>query len=130
MITSWPKAAAIRFAADPLIGGELEAWILTGEPRPAVAELSGVDEPVIEAYEQCFFDVRPKLDAWSYIIHIVIGPGVYEGFRLDDLAPIWKTYRILSRSLFAGGDCFRRFLARESAPGRTGTRPRQRSRRG
>jgi len=84
------EASAIRFAADPLIGGELEAWILTGEPRPAVAEFGGFEEPVIEAYEQCYFDVRPKLDASSYIVHIVIGPGVYEGIQLDNLAPIWK----------------------------------------
>jgi len=85
------EVSALRFAADPLIGGELEALILTGEPRPVVAEISGLDEPVVEAFEQCFFDVRPKLEAWSYIIHIVIGPGIYEGFRLDDLPPIWKT---------------------------------------
>jgi len=85
------EVSALRFAADPLIGGELEALILTGEPRPVVAEISGLDEPVVEAYEQCFFDVRPKLEAWSYVIHIVIGPGIYEGFRLDDLPPIWKT---------------------------------------
>ncbi len=85
------EVSALRFAADPLIGSELEAWILTGEPAPVVAELSGLDEPVVEAYEQCFFDVRPKLEAWSYVIHIAIGPDVYEGFRLDDLPPIWKT---------------------------------------
>jgi hypothetical protein len=84
------QAAAIRFAADPLIGGELEAWILTGEPPAAVAELSGFEVPVIEAYEACFFDVRPKLDAQSYIVQSVIGPGMYLGFRLDDMAPIWK----------------------------------------
>jgi hypothetical protein len=84
------EASAIRFAADPLIGGEVEAWVLTGEPTPVVAGLSGLDEPVVEAYERCFFDVRPKLEAWSYVIHIVIGPGVYEGFRLDDLPSIWK----------------------------------------
>ncbi len=84
------EASAIRFAGDPLIGGELEAWILTGEPTPVVAELAGLDEPVVEAYEQCFFDVRPKLEASSYIIHIAIGPDLYEGFRLDNLPPIWK----------------------------------------
>lgn len=84
------EVVRIRFAADPPIGGELEAWILTGEPRPVVAEFSGLDEPVVEAYEKCFFDVRPKLEVWSYVIHIAIGPDVYEGFRLDDLPPIWK----------------------------------------
>jgi hypothetical protein len=84
------EAAAIRFAAGPLIGGELEAWILTGEPTAAVAELSGFESPVIEAYEQCFFDVRPKLGAQSFVIHSVIGPGMYLGSSLDDVAPIWK----------------------------------------
>jgi hypothetical protein len=84
------EAAAIRFAADPLIGGELEAWILTGEPTTAVAELSSFEVPIIEAYEACFFDVRPKLGAQSFVVHRVLGRGMYLGFRLDDLAPIWK----------------------------------------
>ena len=84
------EAARIRFASDPLIAAELEAWTLTGEPRPFVAEITGGNELVIEAYEFAFFDVRSRLEATSYIMHTVIGPGFYEGFRLDDLAPIWK----------------------------------------
>ena len=84
------EAASIRFAADPLIGGELEAWILTGEPRSALAEVTGYEVPVIEAYEKCFYDVRPKLDASGYVNQILIGPGLRYGFHLDDLAPIWK----------------------------------------
>jgi hypothetical protein len=85
------EAFAIQFAADPLFSAELQSWILTGEPAPFVAEVTGLDEGVIAAYEQCFFDVRPKLEVWSYIIHMAIGPSVYEGFSLDVLAPIWKT---------------------------------------
>ena len=85
------EAAAIRFASDPLIGAELESWLLTGEPRSSVAEITGVNELVIEAYEFAFFDVRSKLDAASFIMHTVIGPGFYEGFRRDDFASLWKT---------------------------------------
>jgi len=85
------EAAAIRFASDPLVGAELESWILSGEPRSSVAEITGVNELVIEAYEFAFFDVRSKLDAASYIMHTVIGPGFYEGFRRDDFASFWKT---------------------------------------
>jgi hypothetical protein len=85
------EASSIRFATDPLIHGELQAWILTGESTAAVAALSGVAEPVVEAFEKCFFDVRPKLTAWSYIIHNAIGPSVYEGFKLNDPVPAWKT---------------------------------------
>jgi hypothetical protein len=55
-----------------------------------VAELSGVDEGVVEMYERCFFDVRQKLNVESYIVHVVIGPDVYQGFRLDNLPAIWK----------------------------------------
>jgi hypothetical protein len=85
------EASAIQFAADPLFSAELQSWILTGEPAPFVAEVTGLDESVIAAYEQCFFDVRPKLEACSYIIHMAIGPGVYEGFSVNDLPSIWKT---------------------------------------
>jgi hypothetical protein len=73
-----------------LIHGELEAWILTGEPRSSLAEITGVNELVIEAYEIAFFDLRAKLAATSFILHTTIGTGFYEGFHLDDLAPIWK----------------------------------------
>ena len=84
------EAAAIRFAPDPLIRSELEAWILTGEPVGDVAKLAGYGLDVVEAYEQSFFDVRHKLNAPSYVLHVVIGPGLYEGFHPDDLAPILK----------------------------------------
>jgi hypothetical protein len=84
------EASAIRFAPDPQIGSELDSWLLTGEPRCSVAEITGVDEAVIEVYEQCFFDVREKLNVVSYVVHIVIGSDVYQGFRLDNLPAIWK----------------------------------------
>jgi hypothetical protein len=74
-----------------LFGAELQSWILTGGPAPFVAEATGLDEQIVEAYSQCFFNVQPKLEASAYIVHNAIGPAVYEGFRLNDLPSIWKT---------------------------------------
>jgi hypothetical protein len=45
---------------------------------------------VIETYEKLFFDVRHRLEAVSYVLHVVIGPPIRFGFSLDDLGSLWK----------------------------------------
>jgi hypothetical protein len=86
------QVAAIRFSADRTIPAELEAWILTGEPPVDVVEYSGWPLTLVEAYEACCFDVRARLEASSYINHIVIGPAIYRGFSLDDIGTLWKFF--------------------------------------
>jgi hypothetical protein len=84
------EAARIRFASDPLIAGEMEAWVLADEPISLIAKHCGLAEGVVEAYEKCFFDARTRLEAKSYINHIVLGPSLYTGFDLEDLPAIWR----------------------------------------
>src|SRR5271157_3617153 len=84
------EAARIRFASDPLIAAELEAWILTGNHPELIAERCGLTVEAVEAYEVVFFDVRPHLQATSYILHRTIGPPIRYGFALDDLGSLWK----------------------------------------
>jgi len=85
-------AARIRFASDPLIAAELEAWILAASHPEFIAERCNLSVEVVAAYEAVFFDVRPYLDATGYIFHRVIGRPITHGFSLDDLGSIWRFF--------------------------------------
>jgi hypothetical protein len=84
------RACEIRFHPDPLVAAEVEAWVLSGSTQALIAERCGLPVEVIETYEKLFFDVRPRLEAASYILHTVIGRPILYGFSLDDLGSIWK----------------------------------------
>jgi len=88
--TALVEAARIRFAADPLIAGEMGAWVLADEPISLIAKHCGLAEGVVETYEKCFFDARTRLEAKSYINHIVLGPSLYTGFDLENVPAIWR----------------------------------------
>jgi hypothetical protein len=45
---------------------------------------------VVEAYERLFFHVIDKLDARSYISHVVFGPALLFGLNETDTPTIWK----------------------------------------
>jgi hypothetical protein len=57
-----------------------------------IADRLGVQADVIETYEKLFFDVRHRLEAVGYILHVLIGPPIRFGFSLDDLGSLWKFY--------------------------------------
>jgi hypothetical protein len=85
-------AIRLHEAPDPHARGELEAWILTGEPIEVAAERCGLAIPAAEAYEAAFVDVRARLGAPGYVLHTLIGPAVWLGFAPDDLPGIWKFF--------------------------------------
>ena len=85
-------AARVRFAADPLVAAELEAWILAASHPEFIAERCNLSVEVVAAYEAVFFDVRPYLDVTGYIFHRVIGRPITHGFSLSDLGSIWKLF--------------------------------------
>lgn len=84
------RACQIHFNHDPLVPAEVEAWILTGGPPDLIAERCGLPVDVIEVYEKLFFDVRFRLGAVGYILHVVIGRPILSGFSLEDLGPLWR----------------------------------------
>lgn len=50
---------------------ELEAWILTREEDPQIAERLGVLPHFVDWYERLFFNVRDRLHISSYINHVI-----------------------------------------------------------
>jgi len=74
-----PAPTLVTIAASHLYDegerhAELEARLLAGQSIPEVAAILDIPEPVIEAYERIYFDVRPRLKAKDYIRHHAINP--------------------------------------------------------
>lgn len=65
---------------------ELEARILAGERYAAIAEKLNIRLGVIKAYQNVFFDVKPRLKHGDYIHNVVIGTHrPWEPTRVRDL---------------------------------------------
>ena len=48
-------AARVRFATDPLVAAELDAWVLAASHPEFIAERCGLNVEVVAAYEAVFF---------------------------------------------------------------------------
>jgi hypothetical protein len=89
------EACRIRGAPDPHLRGELEAWILAGEPIEAVAERCGLPAAVSEAYAEVFFDVRHRLGAEDHVLQVLFGRELVSGFSLEDLPSLWRFFAFM-----------------------------------
>lgn len=69
---------------------ELEARLLTDEPYHRVAQKLAVPESVVAAYEASFFHVKDRLQATSYITHVVFGPILHLSFSERNYELLWK----------------------------------------
>jgi hypothetical protein len=70
----------------------LEAYLLTGEPLPVVADRCSMSLKTVEAYTRLFCDVQPRLHARDWIASRVIGPGLWAGFTKQDIGSLWKAF--------------------------------------
>lgn len=69
----------------------LEAYLLTEAPLEIVAERCSLSVPTAEVFGRLFFDVRPRRRARDWVTLQVLGPGVFTGYRKQDLGQLWKT---------------------------------------
>jgi hypothetical protein len=93
LAASMPDLAAahrLRHEDPPHRRWAVEARVLADESPAGIAGKHGLTAGAVEAYEQCFFDVRRKLRATCYIMTVVVGPRVYTGLSDQDLDVIWK----------------------------------------
>jgi hypothetical protein len=72
----------------------LEAWILTGLPAERIAARCGLDEEVVQLYENVFFDIRDRLGDEGFITHRVLDLWPPPAPTLDT---------VLKRFAFTGG---------------------------
>jgi hypothetical protein len=85
-------ALALSREEPPHRRWELEARLLTQEPVDAVARRCGLAPGVAHAYAALLFDVRPHLDACDWVALRVIGPGLWRGFKEEELGQVWKLF--------------------------------------
>lgn len=85
-------ALVLKQHRDPLVPGELEAWLLTGEPAELISGRCGLPADLIEAYEALFFNVSDRLEARDYIFTSVLIPTDVRPMTFDDHARIWKFF--------------------------------------
>lgn len=71
---------------------EIEARVMADEPIAAIARKTGIAPAIITAYEDCFFEVRPRLDAQSYIQQGVLQPAAMAGIKNREYDLLWKLY--------------------------------------
>ena len=84
-------AAAHRIAQqnDPK-RWEIEARLLANQSDEEIAAKCNLPPEVVSQYEAMFFDVRCRLGAWVWISMTVIGDGLWDGFRDDELGRLWR----------------------------------------
>jgi hypothetical protein len=71
--------------------------LLTGESLRLIADRCWLRLSVVTAFAKVFFDVRDRLGAGDWIALRAIGPGLWTGFRKEEIGSLWKAFA------FSGG---------------------------
>ncbi|MBN9122245.1 MAG: hypothetical protein J0I06_24415 [Planctomycetes bacterium] len=84
------RVANDLWVADQAARWHLEAQLLTTRPFDEVATACALDTPVVEAYHQLFFDVRPRLHASDWVLHLAVRSNPINDFAGPQPAGVWK----------------------------------------
>ena len=76
------------FRKNESIRWKLEALVLARESDEAIAGRLNLDHQVVAFYVALFFDVRPRLQYWGWMLGL-FGFSPQLGFAADDLATLW-----------------------------------------
>lgn len=68
---------------------EIEARLVAGESAAQIARKCGLSRGTVARYAETFFDVQSALDARDYLVVHVVGRGIYEGFRNEEVKNFW-----------------------------------------
>jgi hypothetical protein len=86
------EAHAFFSTADPLLRAELEARLLGGDPDVSIAAHCGLSVQGVEVYHSTFYEVRPHLNADSYVVNVLIGPKAHYGLTTNDHEHLLKLF--------------------------------------
>jgi hypothetical protein len=84
------RAANDIWAADKAARWHLEAQLLTARSFGEVAAVCAIASPVVEAYHQLFFDVRNRLHASDWVLHLAVRSNPLNDFAGPQPAGVWK----------------------------------------
>jgi hypothetical protein len=79
---------------------ELEARILANESFEEISKKSSTSVAVLETYENLFFNVLDRLEAWTWVLNCVIGRSVHAGMTERDYDLLWKLYGYVGGPFF------------------------------
>jgi hypothetical protein len=85
-------AFQVRSSVEPRPRRELEARVLAKQTTCEIAARLDLTTDVVEAYERLYFDVRDRLGAVDYIMAVVIGHNLHDGFAADEIDKVLKVY--------------------------------------
>ncbi len=87
----WPAIAVAQETSeqDDPKRWELEARLLVGQSDEQIATRCHVPAEVVNWYEAVYFNVRPRLRAWGYLLNQAVGDGLHRGFRDNEVANFW-----------------------------------------
>lgn len=68
---------------------QVSAMLLAGQTDQDIATRTGLPQDVVHAFEDLFFSVRRNLCAHDWIVARAIGPGLWTGFRRDEVDRLW-----------------------------------------
>jgi hypothetical protein len=71
---------------------ELEARLLARQTDDEISVRCGLPPEVVFCYEELFFNVRCRLEAWGWICNQVIGPGLQNRFADHEVGPLWLAF--------------------------------------
>ncbi len=71
------------------VAAELRARILARQSDDEVADRLGVAPAVVAEFETGFYNVRGKLSAPSYVVHVVLGGRMNAGIEPGDVDALW-----------------------------------------
>jgi hypothetical protein len=70
--------------------GEVEARLLAGQSPDEIVAFVALDAAAVDAFENCFFNVRDRLDASDWVIGTLIGRSLARSFGPWSLTDFWK----------------------------------------
>jgi hypothetical protein len=106
----------------------VQARLLARQTSLAIAVLTGVPSPVVEAYESIFFNVRDRIRARDWILLHAIGPTVCPKTATPDAGTVLKSFaycggplvlNVVAPYLLGGQNLFNPPLDLSTAEGRT-----------
>jgi hypothetical protein len=86
------EAHSVYTSDPPMRRWEVEARLLGGGDDDAIAARCGLSAAGVRAFHDLFYEVRPHLQAGSYVINVLIGEKVHYGLKPDDHEQLLKLF--------------------------------------
>lgn len=81
-----------RLKSDRNLRCELEARLLARQTDDEIEGYCCLTKAAIAAFEKLFFNVRPRLEKPSYVVHVAVGDAMHDGLSATDYPELWRLF--------------------------------------